>query len=117
MNARGMKLILIIFLLIFGMAGGISIVAAATDSWSPGAGTDPDFFSPDWKVPTYSSMFEPDLLAPDWKVPTYSSNTDPYFTYSNWTVPTYSSNTDPYFLTTYWKVPTHTSMYEHNFMY
>ena len=94
-----MKLILIIFLLIFGMAGGISIVAAATDSWSPGAGTDPDFFSPDWKVPTYSSMFEPDLLAPDWKVPTYSSNTDPYF------------------LTTYWKVPTHTSMYEHNFMY
>ena len=117
MNARGMKLILIIFLLIFGMAGGISIVAAATDSWSPGAGTDPDFFSPDWKVPTYSSMFEPDLLAPDWKVPTYSSMFEPDFMYSNWTVPTYTSNTNSYFLTTYWKVPTHTSMYEHNFMY
>ncbi|MEI6840046.1 MAG: hypothetical protein WCK53_02175 [Methanomicrobiales archaeon] len=105
-------------ILIFGIAGGVSVVAAATDGWSPGAGGhEPDFFSPTWNVPTYTPMSEPDFLLPTWKVPTYTPISEPDFLLPTWKVPTYTPMTEPNFMHSNWSVPTYTPMTEPNFMY
>ena len=105
MNVRRMKLLLLISLLVFGMAGIVSPVAAAGNSFNPGYGTDPYFFSPGWAPAKLTYSFtDPDffssswkpakLLIPlltlisssHWKVPTYKPAGDPDFLYSNWSV-------------------------------
>ena len=106
MNVRRMKLLLVLSLLVFGMAGIVSPVAAAGNSFNPGYGTDPYFFSPGWAPAklTYSftdpdffssswkpakltySFTDPDFFLPSWKVPTYKPAGDPDFLYSNWSV-------------------------------
>jgi len=118
-------LFLVVCFLFFGMAGGVAMVAAAGNGLNPGAGTDPDFFSPNWKPnwPTSSysdpdfnlpswkpkwpvgSYSDLDLTSPDWKPnwPT-SSYSDPNFFSSTWKVPTYASFSDPDFMNSNWSV-------------
>lgn len=102
---RNMQL-LIISTLVFGMAGGISMVAAADTSFYPGYATDPDFFSPTWAPAKLTSSYsDPNffnsnwsgkssywptsnigLNSASWKMSTYKPMADPDFLYSNWSV-------------------------------
>ena len=87
MNVRRMKLLLVLSLLVFGMAGVVSTVSAAGNSFNPGYGTDPYFFSPGWAPTKLTYSFsDPDFFLPSWKVPTYKPAGDPNFLYSNWSV-------------------------------
>ncbi len=104
MDIRRMKLLLIVTLLVFGMAGGVSVVAAATSTWNPGSGHEPDFLSPDWKVPTYTPMSDPGLLSPSWKMPNYTPMADPGFSSSAWKVPNYTPMSDSRFMNSNWSV-------------
>lgn len=116
MNGRRMKLLLVISLLFFGMAGGVSVVAAATNSWYPGAGHEPGFLSPDWKLPTYIPMSEPDFLSPDWKVHTITPIADPNIMNSNWKVPSYTPIADPNIMNSNWTVRNYTPIADPNIM-
>ncbi len=116
MDIRRMKLLLIVTLLVFGMAGGVSVVAAATSTWNPGSGHEPDFLSPDWKVPTYTPMSDPAFLSPDWKVPAYTPISDPGLLSPSWKMPNYTPMADPGFSSSAWKVPNYTPMSDSRFM-
>jgi hypothetical protein len=108
MKVRRIKLLLIISLLVFGMVGGVSIVAAAENSFNPGYATDPDFFSHSWAPAKYTSSYsDPDFFSSNWKPAkiTYSF-ADPDFFSSNWTVPTYKPSADANFLYSNWSVKT-----------
>jgi len=98
-------LFLVVTLLVFGIAGGISMVSAATNSWYPGAGHEPGFFSPDWKPHTYTPMSEPDFLLPDWKVHAITPIAEPNFMYRNWTVRNITPIAEPNFMNSNWTVP------------
>jgi hypothetical protein len=99
--------LLIISLLVFGLAGGVSMVAAADTSLNPGYGTDPDFFSPTWAPVKYTSYTDPDFLNSTWKPAkiTYSF-ADPGFLSSSWKVSTYKPMGDANFLYSNWSVKT-----------
>lgn len=97
--------LLIISLLVFGLAGGISMVAAAETSLNPGYGTDPDFFSPTWAPAKYTSYTDPDFFNSTWKpTKTTYSFADPDFFSPSWKVPTYKPMGDANFLYSNWSV-------------
>jgi hypothetical protein len=104
---RSIKLLIISFL-VFGVAGGVSIVAAEETNLHPGYLTDPDFFSPTWKPAkittsysdpyffnsnwsgksSYWTMNNEGTNPANWKTPIYRSMSDPDFLYSNWSAHT-----------------------------
>ncbi len=112
-------LLLVVSIMVFGIAGGISMVSAATDSWYtgagqgyggtnswyPGAGHEPGFFSPDWKPHTYTPMSEHDFLLSDWKVHAYTPMSEPNLRYPNWTVRNITPVSEPNFMYSNWTVP------------
>lgn len=82
MNVRRMRLLLVISLLVFGMAGVVSPVAAAENSFNPGYGTDPYFFSPGWAPTKLTYSFtDPDFFSSNWKPAklTYSFSDPDFF--------------------------------------
>lgn len=102
---RGIRL-LILSLLVFGMAGGISMVAAATSDFNPGFITDPDFFSPSWKPAKITwSYSDPDFFNSNWSGKSlYTPVADPTFNLASWKVPTVRPVADPDFLYSNWTV-------------
>ena len=106
MTLRRVMLFLIISVLFFGMVGGVAIVAAAENSLNPGAGTDPDFLSPDWQPTMYTHSFaDPDFFNSNWSgTSLYKPIADPDFTLSSWKVPTYTPIADSNFLYSNWSV-------------
>lgn len=110
--------ILAISLLVFGMAGIMSVMAA--EGFYPGAGSDPYFFSPNWKpVKITYSFSDPDFFSSDWKPAkiTYSYS-DPDFFISNWTGKSlYTPVADPDFNSAYWNVPTYKPAGDPDFLY
>jgi len=100
------KIFILLSLLVFGLAGGAGIVAAADSTLNPGYSTDPDFFSPAWAPEKYTYSFtdpdfflsswkpsatkylysDPGLLSSEWAIPVYKPTADVNFTYSNWSV-------------------------------
>jgi hypothetical protein len=106
MTLRRGILLLILSLLVFGMAGGVSMVAAATSDFNPGFITDPDFFSPSWKPAKITWSFsDPDFFNSDWSGKTlYKPVADPDFNLASWKVPTIKPAADPDFLYSNWSV-------------
>jgi hypothetical protein len=98
--------LLILSILVFGTAGGITAVAAADTGFYPGYATDPDFFSPTWAPAKYTTPYsDPNFFnsnwsgqssywptsnigfnSASWKMSTYKPMADPDFLYSNWSV-------------------------------
>ena len=127
MKIKRMIQLLIISLLFFGMAGGVSMVAAADTSFNPGYGANSDFFSPGWAPAKYTSSYsdsdffssswapakytnpysDPGFNTAPWKSTTINSSfADPDFFTSGWTAPTYIPKADSTFLNPNWSVQT-----------
>ena len=102
---RGLLLLFISFL-VFVVAGGVSMVAAAEGEFYPGFTTDPDFFLPSWKPAKITWSFtDPDFFNPDWSgKKIYTPVADPEFNLASWKVPTVKPAADPDFLYSNWSV-------------
>jgi hypothetical protein len=106
MNVKRTTQLLIISFLFFGLAGGVSMVAAADTSFNPGYGADSDFLSPGWAPAKYTSSYsDPDFFSSTWKTTKINySYADPDFFTSTWAVPTYTPKADASFLNSNWSV-------------